>query len=173
MGRRSLWLRSRRRSRKRGARYGLGAGNLNCSTFDSLHRLIIYFGTHTFGRMQRAYRRSCTALERSMQSLHWRRVMYVLSAEVEAWQQMWKIQSMNRMWTSADVAHVRTSALRYPTPPPCKMLKQHSLDVLWSCVSGPRSSCKLQEHRKMHEDGLRVAFVRLRCMPSAAQSISS
>ncbi|CAE7869186.1 unnamed protein product [Symbiodinium microadriaticum] len=26
--------------------------------------------------------------------------------QVEAWQQMWKIQSMNRMWTSADVAHV-------------------------------------------------------------------
>ncbi|CAE7021197.1 unnamed protein product [Symbiodinium sp. CCMP2456] len=26
--------------------------------------------------------------------------------QVEAWQQMWKIQSVNRMWTSADVAHV-------------------------------------------------------------------
>ncbi|CAE7575882.1 unnamed protein product [Symbiodinium sp. CCMP2592] len=26
--------------------------------------------------------------------------------QVEAWQQMWKIQSINRMWTSADVAHV-------------------------------------------------------------------
>lgn len=25
--------------------------------------------------------------------------------EVEAWQKVWKIQSMNRMWTSADLAH--------------------------------------------------------------------
>ncbi|CAE7340445.1 unnamed protein product, partial [Symbiodinium necroappetens] len=43
---------------------------------------------------------------RSLWLLSRRRVMYVLFAEVEAWQQMWKIQSMNRMWTSADVAHV-------------------------------------------------------------------
>ncbi|CAE7477224.1 unnamed protein product [Symbiodinium natans] len=26
--------------------------------------------------------------------------------QVEAWQQMWRIQSINRMWTSADLAHV-------------------------------------------------------------------
>ena len=37
--------------------------------------------------------------------------MFPLLNEVEAWQQMWKIQSINRMWTSADVAHARISAV--------------------------------------------------------------
>ena len=35
---------------------------------------------------------------------------HLWSREVEAWQNMWRIQSIHRMWTSADVAHARISA---------------------------------------------------------------
>ena len=34
-----------------------------------------------------------------------KKALLTLFWEVEAWQKMWKVQSVHRMWTSSDVAH--------------------------------------------------------------------